>query len=350
MAVPATRRRRHALHTAVEVAGDLGWPLLVLCSHGLQPSQVRERVRRIRPDVRVVAATVGRDDGLHAHRPWRCGQHSEAGRRTDVDTNRKRNLALAAAVVTELERVLFVDDDVVDLGVHDVLAGLAHMRGHRDHLAVSWPLTCFPDNSVVHHARRDYLGRSQTCFVGGGALLVRLAGVVPPGFPPVYNEDWLFLFDALERGAVVLGRDVGQLPVDVYRQGRAASEEFGDVLAEGLYHLLHVRASVDVATSPAYWHDVRRTRDRLHARITERLRELHAARHGDHEVLAALRALEGARHALTRATAVSLADFVLRWREDMTTWNERFERLPRRERLVEALAYLGLHEAWILTG
>ena len=62
------------------------------------------------------------------------------------------------------------------------------------------------------------------------------------------------------------------------------------------------------------------------------------------------RALEGARHALTRATAVSLADFVLRWREDMTTWNERFERLPRRERLVEALAYLGLHEAWILTG
>ena len=161
VAVPATRRRRHALHTAVEVAGDLGWPLLVLCSHGLQPSQVRERVRRIRPDVRVVAATVGRDDGLHAHRPWRCGQHSEAGRRTDVDTNRKRNLALAAAVVTELERVLFVDDDVVDLGVHDVLAGLAHMRGHRDHLAVSWPLTCFPDNSVVHHARRDYLGRSR---------------------------------------------------------------------------------------------------------------------------------------------------------------------------------------------
>ena len=95
---------------------------------------------------------------------------------------------------------------------------------------------------------------------------------------------------------------------------------------------------------------MRRTRDRLHARIAERLRELHAARHGDHEVLAALRALEGARHALTRATAVSLADFVLRWREDMTTWNERFSICRDARGSMEALVYLGLHEAWIVTG
>jgi hypothetical protein len=289
-------------------------------------------------------------DGVRGRRPWRCGAHTEARRRRDVDTNRKRNLALAAAIATDVDWVLFVDDDVQALETDAVLAALTHLRHRPDHAVVGWAAVEFPDNSVVHHASRDYLGRPQTCFVGGGALLVRLGGFVPPGFPPVYNEDWLFLFDALDDGRVAMGGDIQQLPKDVYGQlGRAASEEFGDVLAEGLYHLLHVGAPVETAINPRYWDDVRRTRERLLARIVERLRELHAADPSDGDIVTALRALHGSRHALTRSTPESLAEFVAAWRQDLVTWDDMVASLPRRDTPEEALTYLGLHEAWIVT-
>jgi hypothetical protein len=348
--VPATRTEQ-ALDTASALAGALDWPLLVLCSRGLRPPDVRRRVCE-GPDasVRLVAASVAPGEWLRARRPWACTEHAGARRRADIDTNRKRNIGIAVAVMTGHDRILFVDDDVLGLEPGDVVSGLAHLHHRPDHDVVGWPAVDFPDNSVVHHARRDYLGRPQTCFVGGGSLLVRLAERRPPGFPPVYNEDWLFLYDAVEAGRVALGRDVRQLAKDVYGQvGRAASEEFGDVLAEGLYHLLHVGAPVEAAMNPRYWDSVRGKRERMHARILERLRELYAAGPDDDRVGAALRAVDGSRHELTRSTSESLADFVTRWRTDLDTWDDFIGHLPPRDTLKEALVYLGVHEAWIVT-
>ncbi len=226
VAVPATRRRRHALHTAVEVAGDLGWPLLVLCSHGLQPSEVRERVRRIRPDVRVVAATVAQGrrvartpalalrTALRGRPPHRRRHQPQAQPRSRRRGRDRARAGCSSSTTTS-----------VDLGVRRRARGPGPpARSPRTTSSVSWPLIDFPDNSVVHHARRDYLGRPQTCFVGGGALLVRLAGRVPPGFPPVYNEDWLFLFDALERGSRrARAATSGSCPSTSTAGGRAAS-------------------------------------------------------------------------------------------------------------------------------
>jgi hypothetical protein len=270
--------------------------------------------------------------------------------RTGIDTNRKRNLALAVGRMIGKRWVLFIDDDVEGLTLGSVETALAHLVRRPDHRIVGWPHAPFPDNSVVHHARRDVMGWEQDVFIGGGALLVDLDGVPPAPFPPVYNEDWLFLHDALARSEVVRGRDIGQLAKDVYRKAeRAASEEFGDVLAEGLFHLLHVGAPVQRATDPGYWDVVRLKRSRLLARIIERLRELHAADPFDDYVVAALRALIGARHELGRATSASLADFVGRWRVDLRTWEDLYTRLPSRDTLKEALAYLGVHESWIVT-
>jgi hypothetical protein len=60
-------------------------------------------------------------------------------------------------------------------------------------------------------------------------------------------------------------------------------------------------------------------------------------------------AMTEARRQHTWVTEDALADFVRRWRHDQETWADFYERLPRRETIKDALVYLGLHEAWIVT-
>jgi hypothetical protein len=276
--------------------------------------------------------------------------HRAALQRTGIDTNRKRNLALAVGRMIGKRWVLFIDDDVEGLTLGSVETALAHLVRRPDHRIVGWPHAPFPDNSVVHHARRDVMGWEQDVFIGGGALLVDLDGVPPAPFPPVYNEDWLFLFDALADDAVVGGPPVGQLRYEPYADPcRAAVEEFGDVFGEGLFHLLHEDQPVAEAADPAYWTAVLTKRRKLLGRITERARELSAS--GDRPVLMrqVVLAMSEARRQHTWITGEALADFVGRWRQDIETWTDFYERLPERETVKGALVHLGLHEAWIVT-
>ena len=120
-------------------------------------------------------------------------------------------------------------------------------------------------------------GGTRTVFIGG-ALLVDLDADSPAPFPPVYNEDRLFLYDALADSAVVVGPPVHQLPYKPYADpGRAGLEEFGDVLGEGLLHLFHEDDPVTVAFDRDYWATVLVKRGKLLGRITERARELSAS-------------------------------------------------------------------------
>ncbi len=341
------------LGTAAVLAGALGWPLLLLCSRDNNAHRVHQRVRRDWPGLEVTVADLLHRDLLRAHREWLTIHHWAAHQRADVDTNRKRNLGLAAARMTGHDWVLFVDDDVLGFPPSHVDSALAALRRPRGGNVVGWALDVFPDNSVVHHARRDYLGLDQDVFIGGAALLVRAAGWQPPGFPPTYNEDWLFLYDPLARREVAAGPDVGQQTYDPYgHPDRARSEEFGDLLGEGLYHLLHVGASVEVAKDACYWRSVHAERAGVLARLLAELRRRHERAVSDLErerLHRALTAIEESRKQLTRATPQSLADFVRAWRADEETWQEYFAALPARDTVKDALVYLGLHEAWIIS-
>jgi hypothetical protein len=247
--------------------------------------------------------------------------------------------------------VLFVDDDVT----HLTAAHISQARGHltTDRCVASWPCAFFPDNSVVHHARRDFLGLPQDVFLNGGALLVRLYGWGPPGFPPMYNEDWLFLFQPIQQNKVLIGPDIRQQAYDPYDSPtRAREQEFGDILGEGLYHLLHERLPVEVAFKGDYWRSVHAKRTKLIQLIIAELRRRLAvvATQTEHQHLSrALAAMLESRSQLSRATPESLADFVVRWRDDEEIWSEFLEHLPQRDTLKEALIYLGLHESWIVT-
>jgi hypothetical protein len=89
----------------------------------------------------------------------------------------------------------------------------------------------------VCHAFRA-AGGSQETFIGGGALAVAVKQN-RSFFPNIYNDDWFFVLDAgkrLQRVAIV--GQVLQYPYDPYRVERARAEEFGDVLAEGIFWLL----------------------------------------------------------------------------------------------------------------
>ncbi|HVN12526.1 MAG TPA: hypothetical protein VMT69_10565, partial [Kineosporiaceae bacterium] len=330
----------------------LGWPLLFLCSKGNQAWWVRHAVERLWPGVAVTAADLLHRDLLRAPDTWLTDDHPAARQRLDVDTNRKRNLGLAAARMTGRTTVLFVDDDLCRLRTPSVVSALQHLLAGESTVA-AWPCDDFPDNSVVHHARRDFLGLDQDVFIGAGAMLVAVDGWQLPGFPPIYNEDWLFLWEPIASQRVVAGPDVGQERYDPYASPeRARDEEFGDVLGEGLYHLLHEGLPVAVALGAGYWRSVHAKRTRLIQRIIAELRRRLSvvATESEHTRLVhALAALEESRKRLTRATPESLADFVGRWRHDEELWTEYLEKLPRRDTLKEALLYLGLQESWIVT-
>src|SRR5206468_3167733 len=135
--------------------------------------------------------------------------------------------------------------------------------------AAGFRIEDYPDNSVVCHAHRLSGGR-QDIFPGGSALLVDVEKSENL-FPSVYNEDWLFLFDALKAGSVAIAGTLSQIEYPPFAHPRrAASEEFGDVIAEGLYRLLHEGADVTDATQ-VYWKDVLKHRFQLIDNIADRL-------------------------------------------------------------------------------
>jgi glycosyltransferase involved in cell wall biosynthesis len=345
-------RKEPFLQVPATLAADLGWPLLLLCSHGNQARRVRRLVAGSCPKVEVTAADLVHRDLLRARGTWATETHPAALRRLDIDTHRKRNLGLAAARMTGRSWVLFVDDDIMRLGTDHVVQALRNVRATGRRVA-GWPCEYYPDNSVVHHARRDFLGLHQDVFLGAGALLVQVADWDPPGFPPVYNEDWLFLYAPLAEGLAVVGPDIGQASYDPYAgPERARDEEFGDVLGEGLYHLLHEREPLATAAEADYWRSVHAKRTKLIQRIVAELRRRLGVSTLESEhvhLTRALAALDESRKELIRATPALLADFVRRWRHDEELWRAYLGTLPQRETLKEALVYLGLHEAWIVS-
>ena len=122
-----------------------------------------------------------------------------------------------------------------------------------------------------------------------------------------------------------LGPDVGQAEFNPYADpGRAAREEFGDVLGEGLYHLLHAALPMEVARHGHYWHSVHRKRGKLLARLIEEARA-RADRVDDPAqrcCSTGRRSWPSARSRVEhrRATPEALADFVRRWCHDEETW------------------------------
>jgi hypothetical protein len=333
--VPASRPAENLL-PAMVLAAEVGAVFVSLCSGAAKRRAVASCTREV-PGLRyaVVPVPAGFATGLLDFRTSTVGR---ARIRRLGDLSLKRNLGLLLGRLAGWRTLLFLDDDIHKLDQATVRRAVMAVPSGG---AVGLPATKYPDNSVICHARRE-VGLPQDVFVSGSALAVDCEHI-DSFFPDVYNEDWLFLADALRRGAVSAAGESKQVAYDPFASPqRAEAEEFGDVLAEGLIGLLHAGGSF--AAGVDHWADVLQQRKELIADVEGRLDRLCAD--SARKVLDSLRAAE---RRLAAIEGYDLVSYVRYWRADLDTWRRRLRRLPRHRPLPEALSLLGLRQHAVLS-
>jgi hypothetical protein len=329
--VVPTVRLAHHLEQALTLAAKLTCPVVALCSGSSKATTVNETADRVGFDR---CTPVDIEEG-YGHPLLKFDTSDfKVALPPFRNLSLKRNIGLLLAKLVGWETLLFLDDDVRGLVSNRVRTA----AGQLDHVDVTaFAMTDFPDNSVVCHAYR--LGRGkQDVFVSGGVCLVKVSRI-ETFFPAVYNEDWLFLFDALKERLVARAGKVNQLPYDPFATpARARSEEFGDVLAEGLFALIHADRSFANADCE-YWSAYLEGRKSFIARTTSMVSS--KAGHNP-QAKRALRALTAAEDYRRTILPQELAEYVTTWREDVDAWRSRLRSLPRLPSLEDALRYLDL--------
>jgi hypothetical protein len=324
--MPAARPADHLLH-GMELAVRLGCEFVALCSGQTRLSEAAGLAREV-PGLS--CALVDLQDGWTSELlEFRTSRFEAATRRRHSDLSTKRNIGLLLARMAGWQRILFLDDDI-RLDADLVRGAAATLRPGR---ATGMRAFDFPDNSVVSHALRE-VGVDQDVFVSGSALLVDTTRI-DSFFPDVYNEDWLFLFEAVRFGQVSPFGEVSQEKYDPFADpGRAVREEFGEVLAEGLMSLLHYAGGTQRALTEKYWDtvlDQRRAMLRSIAELLEKSEKSDAA--------AAVRAAGEETDGFTGAL---LARYVRQWQRDARLWRGRIEALPPAPSVQAALDRLRL--------
>lgn len=231
--VPASRPASF-LQPAIDLAASLGVTLVILCSRQAGAEHVAKRVART-PGAKCLIIHIP-EGWKHSRFPSRTTDSTfeiaKGGRVSDLSV--KRNLGLLLARLHGWNKIAFVDDDIT-LSRTDNIARLAGQL--EAHQVAGMVVPRHPDNSVVCHARR-LAGMSQDVFVTGAVLGVHCNSLPLSFFPDIYNEDWFFF--AEEAATRRLPR-VGKARQEEYdpfaTPDRARREEFGDLLAEGLYAL-----------------------------------------------------------------------------------------------------------------
>jgi len=320
--VPASRPAWN-LDQAITLARASHCALLILCSHRTKPVEVHEQLAERSFNGAIVVdlpAGYGHEmfnfQGLESIKddlPAACFYYAS-------DLSIKRNIGLVMARMLGWRRVFFLDDDIRDINVPDVHQTVAMLGSYR---TAGMRVTNFPDNSVACHAHRMTRGR-QDVFVTGAALAVDCQQKFG-FFPNIYNEDWLFFYDdAAHRRLGSSERIVTQLRYDPFDDARrAAWQEFGDVLAEGLYALLDRGLGLKHATRE-YWYDFLCARKIFIDTIIERsgmakpeIRERMLLSIG----LAQKCSIEISPEVLER--------YIRLWRQDLHDWEQRLARVSQ---------------------
>jgi hypothetical protein len=256
----------------------------------------------------------------------------------------KRNLGIVLGRMLDWKRLMFLDDDIYGITREDVDALAAGLSDHSISVLIS---TKFEDNSVVCHANR-LGGGEQSTFASAGAMGVQCDRDDLAFFPSIYNDDWFFFSEeAASRKIIKVGESM-QVEYDPYDDPeRAAKEEFGDLLAEGLYARLDHGQGLHGANT-AYWEAFIKNRSTFHANVAESLTR-HAERDKDTKASRDVRAAEvsvrAARDRLNGITPELCDKFIKLWQYDLVEWRRYLAKLDRVDSIGSAFRYLNLYYA-----
>ncbi|MEV0587033.1 hypothetical protein [Nonomuraea sp. NPDC050310] len=312
--VVPTVRNPLSLRHAVEVAGELGCPLVLLCSGRYTSAALAHwYYRDSAPEIIAIDVPDQRLLNLPSFATSRLLARTAGGRfQRHSDTSAKRNLALLLARLLGWKRLVFLDDDI-KIGAPDDLrraAGLLDVYS-----AAGLSVGGFPDNSVVCHANR-LLGGRQDSFVGGGAMAVETTRTVS-FFPDIYNEDWFYLLDGKGLQQLAVTGKVLQDPYDPFRTPqRARGEELGDVLAEGLFWLLDENKPITEADE-AHWRMFLGLRRRFLDDLLARLRARYPSTPEQARMEEALKASRGRLELIAPDLCVT---YLQAWEADRQRW------------------------------
>ncbi|KUL38993.1 hypothetical protein [Actinoplanes awajinensis] len=303
-----------ALRHVMQVGNAIGCPVVALCSRDASA----ERARKLAEHEEAAVLAVDVDQPLARKLPAFATDRRlrEAGFGSTSDLSLKRNLGLVLARGSGWQRVLFLDDDIhIDDPQHlHRAAGLVD-----DYRAVGLANHGYADNSVVCHAYRE-VGGAQSTFIGGGAMIVDTFRT-RSFYPNIYNEDWFFLLgDGIPFRAARAGA-MRQRTYDPFANpGRAAAEELGDTLAEGLFWLLET-GSPDAVAESAYWGDALYRRRRFIDLVIDLVGD---GPEGE-RMRRALVAARGRSAAITHRLCQS---FVELWQADLARWRAYLDEVP----------------------
>ena len=334
--VVPTYRPVRRLRSCIDLAQRTNVPLIVVCSKEVRQNEVIKRAARanieafafdLPPDNRLgIDFATSDDEELSAASPgW------------NRDLSMKRNLGLVLARLCGWKRLMFLDDDIFDVSKDDVLALAAALEDHSVSALIPKE---FPDNSVVCHAHR-LGGGKQDVFASASGIGVQCDRDELAFFPNVYNEDWFFFADEASRHRIAKVGESRQRKYNPYdNPRRAAREEFGDLLAEGLYARLDINEGIwNVDTD--YWREFIKRREEFHQSVAGALGH---TRHW-YKAFRARRSVRAAQDQLARITPELCQKFVQRWQDDRERWRSYLAGLPPSDSITAAFQYLKIEPA-----
>jgi hypothetical protein len=321
--VPASRPASF-LQPAIYLAAYLGVLLVVLCSKQTKGDQVAKRVART-PGARALIVSIP-NKWKHAGFPTRTSaiEFQKANANRESDLSAKRNVALLLARLHGWNKVAFVDDDVTHTG------NIARLAGELERNKVAGMVVrTHPEKSVVCHARR-LAGVQQDVFVTGAVLGVHCNSLPLSFFPDIYNEDWFFFAKEAAVGKLPRAGNARQLPYEPFASpDRARHEEFGDLLAEGLYAFID-EGDPDVpldellrAASAPYWSRFIGARREVIVEAKTTLCRYMESDADNGQVSSALASLAASESQLDGISPDVCVNFLNAWREDLDEW-QRF--------------------------
>jgi hypothetical protein len=345
--VPASRPASF-LRPAIDLAAYLGVFLVVLCSKQTRVEQVAKGVAQA-PGARSLIVPIP-NWWKHPRFPNQtaAADFQTANANRDSDLSAKRNVGLLLARLHGWNKIVFVDDDITHMD------NIARLAGQLDrHQVAGMHVRRFPDNSVVCHARR-LAGFAQDVFVTGAALGVHCNSLPLSFFPDIYNEDWFFFAREAAARDVPRAGCARQPPYDPFESAdRARCEEFGDLLAEGLYALIDQgRLSVSFdeqlrrARAP-YWSQFIDARREVITQAKSQLDRFMDRDKGNGYVSSALSSLAAAESQLDTITPDLCVNFLNAWRDDLDDWQSFSNPVNNVGSTREALDFLEL-KTWTL--